>query len=87
VAFSSNGKRLAAGSNGKEAVKLWDVDSHLELLTLEGKGSLFWRTTFSPDGNILGSANSQGVLHLWRAPTWDQIAAAEAVAKAQAQRP
>src|SRR5262249_19039456 len=41
VAFSSNGRRLAAGSNGKEAVKIWDVDSHLELLTLEGSGSLF----------------------------------------------
>jgi len=87
VAFSPNGERLAAGSNGKEAVKLWDVESHLELLTLEGKGSLFWRTIFSPDGNMLGSINSQGVLHLWRAPSMEQIAAFEAKEKAEAPRP
>src|SRR6185436_8486172 len=40
IAFSPDGQRLVAGSDGKEAIKLWDVDSHEELLTLEGQGSM-----------------------------------------------
>jgi WD40 repeat protein len=77
VAFSPDGKRLAAGSNGQEALKLWDIESHQELIALEGQGSLFHPSAFSPDGNLLGSSNVNGVLHLWRAPSWAEIAAAE----------
>jgi WD40 repeat protein/serine/threonine protein kinase/class 3 adenylate cyclase len=81
VAFSPDSQRLALGSNGNEAIKLWDVESHLELLTLEGRGSLFMASTaFSPDGNLLGSRNAQGALHLWRAPSWAEL---ELAAKAE----
>jgi WD40 repeat protein len=44
AAFSPNGKRLAIGSNGNEAVKIWDVEGVHELLTLRGEGSLFVRS-------------------------------------------
>jgi WD40 repeat protein/tRNA A-37 threonylcarbamoyl transferase component Bud32 len=77
VAFSPDGKRLAAGSNGQEALKLWDIESHQELIALEGQGSMFHPSAFSPDGNLLGSCNVNGVLHLWRAPSWAEIATAE----------
>jgi WD40 repeat protein len=77
VAFSPDGKRLAAGGNGQEAIKLWDIDSHQELITLEGQGSVFHPSAFSPDGNWLGSRNINGMLHLWRAPSWAEIAVAE----------
>ncbi|HXJ61035.1 MAG TPA: hypothetical protein VNU68_30690, partial [Verrucomicrobiae bacterium] len=82
VAFSPDGKRLVTGSDGKEAIKLWDVESHEELLTLESQGSMFSLTAFSPDGAVLGSVNAPGdsersVLHLWRAPSWAEIEAAE----------
>jgi WD40 repeat protein len=74
VAFSPDGTRLAVGSSSdKEAIKLWDTQSHQELLTLEGQGTEFLRTTFSPNGDILASRNNQGVLHLWRAPSWEEI--------------
>ena len=74
VAFSPDGTRLAVGSSSdKEAIKLWDTLSHQELLTLEGQGTEFLRTTFSPNGDILASRNNQGVLHLWRAPSWEEI--------------
>ena len=77
VAFSPDSKRLAVSSDGSEAVKLWDVESHQELLTLEGEGSLFGSSAFSPDGNVLAAMNAQGALHLWRALSWAEIEAAE----------
>jgi WD40 repeat protein len=77
VAFSPDGKRLAAGSNGEEAIRLWDIESHQELISLEGQGSVFHPTAFSPDGNWLGSRNLNGVLHFWRAPSWAEIEVAE----------
>jgi WD40 repeat protein len=77
VAFSPDGKRLATGSVASEAVKLWDVESCQELLTLVGRGSLFLPTAFSQNGNVIGSLNRQGDLHLWRAPSWGEIETAE----------
>jgi WD40 repeat protein len=68
---------LAIGSDGNEAVKLWDLASLQELLTLEGQGSGFGSVTFSPDGNSLASSNSQGILHVWTAPSWAEVAAAQ----------
>ena len=87
VAFSPDGRRLAIDSSGIEAIQLWDVESSQELLTLEGVGSVFCRTAFSPDGNVLGSRNDAGLLHLWRAPSWEEIAAAEAKEKTETRQP
>jgi WD40 repeat protein len=78
VAFSPEGDRLAIGSNAREAVKLWDVVSWQELLTLEGQGSLFYAVEFSPGGNFLGASNGQGLLHIWQAPTLEDIERLEA---------
>jgi WD40 repeat protein len=77
VAFSPDGTRLAVGSAGHEAIKLWDVESHQELLTLEGQGSLFHATAFSPDGNLMGSRNSAYTLHLWQAKSWAELESEE----------
>jgi WD40 repeat protein len=76
--FSPDGKRLAIGGDGNEAIKLWDVESLQELLTLNGQGSTFGSTAFSPDGNVLASSNGQGTLHLWRAPSLEAIERLEA---------
>jgi WD40 repeat protein len=86
VVFSPDDQRLAIGSNGKEAVKLWDTELWQEVLTLEGQGSIFIHTAFSPDGQVLGSASGKG-LFLWRAPSWEEIAAAEAKEKAEGKQP
>ncbi len=89
VAFSPDGQRLATGgSNPDDTVKLWDTASWQELLTLEGEGSLFDLTSFSPDGNAIGAwSGSDGTLNLWRAPSWAEINATEAMEKAESQQP
>ncbi len=78
AALSPDGHRLATGGPiTKEAVKLWDWAAHRELLTLRAEGLYFTHVVFSPDGNTLAATSLTGVAHLWRAPSWEEIAAAE----------
>jgi WD40 repeat protein len=78
LAVSPDGRRLASGgTRPNEAVRLWDVATRKDLLNLEGQGIEFRFTRFSPDGNILVAINSKYQLHLWRAPSWAEIEAAE----------
>ena len=87
VAFSPDGDRVASGSNGSEAVKLWDLATQQDVATLAGSGNLFEFTRFSPDGNMIVSINSDRRVHLWRTPSLEEIAAAEAKEKTESPRP
>jgi eukaryotic-like serine/threonine-protein kinase len=77
VAFSPDGRRLATSSNGREAIKLWDLPTRRELMRLAGQGSSFGGAAFSPDGKWLAARNGKNELQLWYAPSWEEIEAAE----------
>ena len=87
VAFSCDGRRLAVGSGGAEAIKLWDPETREEVLTLSAEGSQIHGLKFSPDGRYLLGTTSRdnygmtGYAHLWFAPTLAEIAAEEAAEK------
>jgi serine/threonine protein kinase/WD40 repeat protein len=81
VAFSPDSHRLAVGSNGSEAVKLFDVSSHQELLTLGAKTTFVRWLAFSPDHRWLAASGRDGQVYLWRAPGFDEIAAREMEAR------
>ncbi len=84
IAFSPDGRRLISASGGREAVKLWDVGTRQELLTLGGTGSFPGEARWSADGDvILAGAPWQ----TWRAPSWPEIDAAEAKEKAESKQP
>jgi eukaryotic-like serine/threonine-protein kinase len=83
LALSPDGRRLATGgSSPRDAVKLWDLVAQRELLSLQGEGHYFQHLAFSPDGNTLAAVSLDGIAHLWRAPSWQEIEAAEKKQKA-----
>ena len=77
VAWTPDGRRLAVGSGDKEAIKIWDMENKEEVLTLEANAGILSHSAFSADGSLLGALDEKGGLHLWRAPTWAEIEAAE----------
>ena len=79
VAFSPDGRRLISTFGGREAVKLWDVGTRQELLNLVGTDSDADAARWSADGDLILAGPPWQV---WRAPSWKEIAEAEAKEKA-----
>ncbi|HAB15641.1 MAG TPA: protein kinase [Verrucomicrobiota bacterium] len=84
LAFSADGQRLISSAGGREAVKLWDVVTRQELLTLGGTGSMLFAANWSADGNVILAGPPW---QTWRAPSWEEIAVAEAKEKAEPKQP
>jgi WD40 repeat protein/serine/threonine protein kinase len=66
VAFSPDGKQIAS-SSADQTLKVWDLATRQELLTLHEE-SLPNSVAFSPDGLRLASASDDGSVKLWAPP-------------------
>src|SRR5260221_481880 len=69
VAFSPDGRTLAAGTLNGE-IKLWNVDTRREMVTLRGHTTMVGAVGFSPNGRLLVSAGGE-TLRLWQALALD----------------
>ena len=78
LGFSPDGKRLVMAGIGRHAVQLWDTERWQDVYTLQGKGASYITTAVSADGNEVAALDATGLLQLWHAPSWREIAAAEA---------
>ncbi|MCF7763604.1 MAG: protein kinase [Verrucomicrobia bacterium] len=75
IAFSPDGRRVISTAIGREAVKVWDAGTRQELLTLEGRGSYLNKAGWSLDGDVIITGPPW---QSWRAPSFEEIATAEA---------
>ncbi len=87
AAFSADGRRLAVGGAADESLKIWDLESEQLMVTLPGEVGRCWRTVFSSDESTLIIQHDTGTLDIWRAPSWEEIAAAEAKEEAEGLTP
>jgi WD40 repeat protein len=83
-AFSPDGRRLISAFGGQEAVKLWDVGTRQELLTLVSIDLHTHAARWSADGNVILAGPPW---QAWTAPSWEEIDAAEAKEKMQFKQP
>jgi WD40 repeat protein len=63
LAFSPDGRTLATLAG--RTVRLWDVESGQERLTLTGHGQHAWSVAFTRDGNFLATGGWDGTVRLW----------------------
>jgi WD40 repeat protein len=67
VAFSPDGQIVASGSDDK-TIKLWDLQTGLEIATLSGHESYVESVAFSPDGKTLVSGGYDKTVKVWQVP-------------------
>jgi WD40 repeat protein len=72
VAFSHDGKRLAAGGQGG-VVRVWDVAREKEILALPGHTREVTGVAFAPDGKRLASVALDNTVQVWNIPAVEPL--------------
>ncbi len=90
LTFSPDGRRLAGIS--RDLVKVWEIETGQEVLTLRGAPQRYWdpsfnpRLVFSPDGTLLAGTNWNESISLWEAPIAGNQAGLGEVSRSKSQQ-
>jgi hypothetical protein len=67
--------------------KLWNVGTRQDLLTLGGTGPNLYMARWSADGDVIHVGALWHPGQTWRAPSWEEIAAAKGREKTEIKHP
>jgi WD40 repeat protein len=73
VAFSSDGRRVVAGS-AHQHVSVWDVASGEEIAHLEGHRGRVWSVAMSSDGTRVASGSEDRTIRIWDLASGEEVA-------------
>lgn len=77
VAWSPDGSKIAGGTSifgtAKNEVKIWNTTTGSVITTLTGHTNLVGAVAFSPNGQQLASASSDGTVRVWNVATGQQL--------------
>jgi pSer/pThr/pTyr-binding forkhead associated (FHA) protein len=71
LAFSPDGEMLAAAS-GDKTIKLWNIETGEEQLSITAHKLAISAIAFSPDGQLLASASGDKTIKLWNIETGEE---------------
>ena len=93
IQVSPDERRMTSSTVGSEPIKIWETQGWNEVASIEGRpGFKLVEHRFLPDGNTIAgieaNLETQAVdIRLWRAPSFEEIAATEAKERAESKQP
>lgn len=72
VAVNSAGKLIASGSEDR-TIRLWELETGVELAVLQGHSKPVQSVEFNPDGTVLASGSEDHTIRLWDVKTGQEL--------------